>query len=98
MALRTHQFPAARRSGCQTESGSVNGDVMVEPAQCRQIVRVVAAVVRALANVVRLEPISTVAADHGASTIAPGDKSAHRRRDDTGAVGGDDGLAILEAY
>ena len=61
---------------------SVDGDVMVVPAEGGQVVGMVVAAVLSFSDVVGLEAVAAVASLDGALVlVSPGDESSDRRRD-----------------
>ena len=68
------------------ESCLVDGDVVVEPAECGEVVGVVVAVVGSVFDVVGLEPVAAGAAGDGAAFVPPCNEAAHRRWDRGGRL------------
>lgn len=68
--------------------------MVVEPAQCGEIFRVVIVGFYPMFDVMRLKAISAPAAVDGAAAVAPSNKSAGRWWDGTSSVGGSDRLPV----
>lgn len=87
VAPRPHQSSTPWRTiWLEPEAGAVDGDVVVEPAESGEVVGVVVAVVVAVLDVVRLEPVAASAAGDGAPAVAPGYEAADCWRDGFGVV------------
>ena len=79
--------------GIDPVAESVDGDVVMKPAQGGQVVGIMVAAVGSLADVVGLEPVAAVASlDRALVLVPPGDVSADRPGDGFSHVGICDGV------
>ena len=84
--------------GVDTESEPVYHHVVVEPAQCGEVVWIVGAAVRPETDVVNLEAVARVAPGNRATAIAMGNESAHLWWNVSACVRGHDGPSVRHAH
>lgn len=68
----------------KSEPCLVNCDVVMEPAERGEIVRVVVTMMGTVPNVVGLESVAATTAGNGAALVTPRNEVAHRRRNGGG--------------
>ena len=73
----------------------VNGNVVVVPAQCCEVVGIMGAAVRPPFDVVRLEAVSGIATIHGAAAVSLVDEGSDVQRNGSRSVGSGNGLTVV---
>ena len=82
--------------GVDAESQPMYHDVVVEPAQCGEVVGVMCAAVGSEVDVVDLEPVAGVAAGDGATTVAMSHEAPHLGWDGSCGIRSDHGSSVRD--